>query len=177
MVGRMRDLNESLFKDEQGIPAAAPIGPQLTGDTVINHPDEDTLDELYLPQLNEAVLKQSLIVKHQDLLQKIEQLNDLALIVLLAKRIRNTFAFLKNKLLVVSSEEVIGQPDANTDKIKASWDDFLSNYQDQITSDKTEAVIVLNGLRKLNKISKIEMIIIDGTKIARLVFTAEESEP
>ena len=81
----MRELNESVFKNQENskeeemkeaineeAQAKAASGPQLTSETTITHPDEDMLDELYLPQLNEAVLKQSLIVKHQDLLLKIE---------------------------------------------------------------------------------------------------------
>lgn len=69
--------------------------------------------------------------------------------------------------------------DASQDEVKQTWDNFLSNYQDKIASGNTDAVIVLHGACKpsSSKISKIEMIIVDGTKIARLVFTDEESEP
>ena len=48
------------------------VGPILNTDTDIKHPDEDTLNELNLPQLNEVVLKESLIEKHKELLFKIE---------------------------------------------------------------------------------------------------------
>ena len=104
------------------------VGPILNTDTEIKHPDEDTLNELNLPQLNEVVLKESLIEKHKELLFKIEQISDLNLINLIAKRIRSTFAFLKSKLLVVSSQDIIGSDPALTTQVDDTWDDFLQTY-------------------------------------------------
>lgn len=99
--------------------------------------------------------------------------------VLLAKRIRNTFAFLGNKLLVVASEELIGQHDTTYEAVNKTWDEFLSIHQDKIMAESTESIIVLHGVCKpaSSKVSKMEMIILNGTKIARIVFTDEESVP
>lgn len=133
-----------------------------------------------LPQLNLAVLRQTLISKHQELLLSIEQLNDLKILKLMAQRIRNTFAFLKNGLLVVAAEDLIGASD-NADAIKDAWEEFVSTYQDKICSGDTDAVIVIGSPGKrpqqLARIKRIEMIILDGTRIARMAWGDEESEP
>ena len=116
----------------------------LTSESVIEHPDEDTLDELNLPQLNLAVLRQTLITKHQALLVSIEQLNDINILKLMARRIRNTFAFLKNGLVVVSTEDLIGNS-ADAAATESAWEDFVATYQDKITANDTEALIVINS--------------------------------
>lgn len=93
----------------------------------IIEPDEDTLQEVNLTKLNLAVLRNGIIPKHQALMQSIEKLNDIKIMKLLATRIRNTFAFLDNGLVVFAMDDILGQSE-NKKEMEDAWETFVATY-------------------------------------------------
>jgi len=152
--------------------------PFLTEKTKIKHPDEDALEELNLSPLN-LELMPTLISKKKDLITTIEQFNSPDLLKLLAYHMRKTLNFLKSTVVVVSCDDLVGDG-KDDEEVSKTWGTFLAAHQDKIASDKIEAVVVFHTCDARNdksRIRRVEMIILDGQKICRLVWTDEESEP
>ena len=72
---------------------------------------------------------------------------------------------MRANLLIYASEEIIGK----------AWDTFVAQHQEKMASGKTEAVVVVSSHGETS-MQKVQMTILDGTKMCKITWTTVESE-
>lgn len=130
--------------------------------TVAEQPDEDTREELNVPEINESVIK-TVFEKNMDVVKMIQANQYQALLEKMAFRMRSVLSFMQKEVRVYAEQEISKEE---------SWKSFLDNESTKISAGKFNAVILL-----LNPApSQLLLKIITKDKICTICF-AQDNQP